>query len=322
VRRAIEVTWNEAGRAGGLPTRLFAKTTPSLATRLSAGMAAPSEGRFLRELRPELAIEAPVCLHTARDAFSGRSVHLFEDLTATRGARFCDVSTRIDRTGAERIVDTLARLHGHFARAGGPEATWLATYEDFFRAAQNSGIQRAHEQALTRAASVLPAPLAARRDELWPAAERAAAAHAQAPRTVIHSDPHLGNWFVTADGAFGLADWARVCRGLWARDVAYALTTTLETEPRRAWETQLLRRYLARLRDEFGVAISEEAAERAYRQQIFLALLMWTPTLCPPPTLPEMQPEATSLEMIRRIAAAIDDLDALGTFSADEGVRS
>ena len=49
----------------------------------------------------------------------------------------------------------------------------------------------------------------------------------------------------------------------------------------------------------------------AYRRLACLALLMWTPTLCPPPTLPDMQPEATSIEMIRRITTAMDDLDVL-----------
>ena len=38
---------------------------------------------------------------------------------------------------------------------------------------------------------------------------------------------------------------------------------------------------------------------------------MWTPTLCSPPTLPDMQPEATSLLMIERITVAMDDLDVL-----------
>jgi hypothetical protein len=61
VRRGIQVAWNDAGVAAGMPTRLFAKSTPTLATRLSAGMAAPSEGRFLLDVRPTLDIEAPVC---------------------------------------------------------------------------------------------------------------------------------------------------------------------------------------------------------------------------------------------------------------------
>jgi hypothetical protein len=314
VRRGIQVEWNAAG--SGLPTRLFAKSTPTLATRLSAGMAAPSEGRFLLEVRPTLDIEAPVCRWSGRDPDSGRSLHLFDDLTVTRGASFCQVDTIIGRAQAEAMIDTLATLHGSL-RQRADELAWLNTYEAFFEAGRRSGIQEGHEQALTRAAPVIPVRLMARRDEIWLAAARAAAAHAEQPRTVIHSDVHLGNWYVTADGRMGLSDWARVCRGLWARDVAYMLTAALSVEDRRAWEQDLLDRYLSRMRDGFGIAIGREAALRAYRQQMFTALLMWTPTLCPPPMLPDMQPERMSLKMIERIGAAIDDHDALDSFGED-----
>lgn len=311
VRRGIQVAWNAAG--AGLPTRLFAKSTPTLATRLSAGMAAPSEGRFLMEVRPSLAIEAPVCRWSGRDPDSGRSLHLFDDLTVTRGAGFCQADTVISRGQAEAMIDTLATLHGAL-RERAQALDWLNTYEAFFEAGRRSGIQDGHEQALTRAAPVIPARLLARRDEIWPAAARAAAAHAEHPRTVIHSDVHLGNWYVTADGRMGLSDWARVCRGLWARDVAYMLTAALSVEDRRVWEMDLLDRYLRKVRGGFGIDIGRDEALRAYRQQMFTALLMWTPTLCPPPMLPDMQPERMSLKMIGRICTAIDDHDALDSF--------
>jgi hypothetical protein len=319
VRRAISVGWNAIGRAARLPERLFAKTTPSLATRLSAGMVAPTEGRFLMELRPQLRLEAPVCLHSARDALGGRSIHLFEDLTVTRGARFCRVRDAIDRTQAEGIVDTLAELHGSFTEVDGRRAVagdlaWLDTYESFFNTARRTGTEQGHEQAMTRAADVIPPAVMARRAEVWPAAVRAAELHGAGPRTVIHSDVHLGNWYITGDGHMGLSDWARVCRGLGVRDVAYALMTTLAVDDRRAWEQALLRRYRERLQDRFGIRLDPAALLRGYRQQAFSALLMWTPTLCPPPLLPEMQTEATSKEMIHRITSAIDDHAALDSF--------
>ena len=312
VRRGIQVDWNAAGRAGSLPTRLFAKSTPTLATRLSAGMAAPSEGRFLMDVRPSLDIEAPVCRWSGRDPDSGRSLHLFDDLTETRGASFCQVDTVIGLDQAEGMIDTLATLHGSL-RDAAESLDWLNTYEGFFEAGRRSGIQDGHEQALTRAAPVIPAGLMARRDEIWPAAARAAASHAAQPRTVIHSDVHLGNWYVTGDGHMGLSDWARVCRGLWARDVAYMLTAALSIDDRRAWEMLLIDRYVRKM-ESFGLGIGGEEALRLYRRQMFPALLMWTPTLCPPPMLPDMQPERMSLAMIERITTAIDDHRALDSF--------
>ncbi len=313
VRREIRVVWNDAGEAAGLPTRLFAKTTPTLLTRISSGMAAAAEGRFLRELRPELAIEAPRLVHSAHDRASGRSIHLFEDLVATRGARFCGWKTPISRAQAEDVVDTLATLHGHFyaSQRLATELDWLARYEDFFRTGEKNGIREGHERAMIAAADVIPAKLRARKTEIWPAAVAALATHEREPRTVLHSDVHLGNWYVTADGRMGLGDWALVCKGHWARDVAYGLMTTLAVADRRAWERDLLRRYLERMRERSRLTIDFESAFARYRRQAFAALLMWTPTLCHPPTMPDMQPEEMSREMIARIAAAIDDLDCL-----------
>jgi hypothetical protein len=52
-----------------------------------------------------------------------------------------------------------------------------------------------------------------------------------------------------------------------------------------------------------------------YRQQMMSALTWWTVTLTPPEGLPDMQPRDTTLEFIRRITTAIDDLDSLDAFN-------
>jgi hypothetical protein len=314
VRRQIHVRWNEAGVAARLPAELFAKTTPTLLTRLSSGMAAAGEGRFFRELRGELAIEAPAMIHSAYDRASGRSIHLFEDLVATHKARFCNNRTAISRAQAEQIVDTLAALHGRYYASPRFETDlrWVTSYEAFFRTGANNGIREGHDLAMIAAADEIPAAVLARKDEIWPAALRSLALHEREPRTLLHSDVHLGNWYETGVGAMGLCDWALVCKGHWSRDVAYALMTTLAIPDRRAWEQDLLRRYLARMRELCGLALGFDEAFARYRQQACAALLMWTPTLCHPPTMPDMQPEEMSREMIARITAAIADLDALG----------
>ena len=101
-----------------------------------------------------------------------------------------------------------------------------------------------------------PEGLLARKASIWPSAVEAARMHDSSPRTVIHSDVHLGNWYVTGDGRMGLSDWARVCRGFWGRDLAYALMTVLAIEDRRAWERgahrTVLRHRLGALRNGAG----------------------------------------------------------------------
>jgi hypothetical protein len=52
-----------------------------------------------------------------------------------------------------------------------------------------------------------------------------------------------------------------------------------------------------------------------YRQQVFLALMMWTPTLVHSRTTPDMQPEEMSLEMIERMTVAMSDLRSLDSFA-------
>lgn len=317
VRRWLKAAYNEAGRNAGLPENLFCKTTPTVLTRLATGLSAAGEARFYRLIRPELKIEAPRCYHSAWDRNSGRSVHLFNDLIATRAARFCRWQTPISRPQAEQIVDTLATVHGSYYDSArfGADLKWLLTYEDFFRAGEGVGLRECHERAMIQAEAIIPADLSRRRAEIWSAAIKALELHRQGTPTLLHSDVHLGNWYVTGEGRMGLCDWQCLSKGHWARDISYAISTTLAIEDRRAWERDLLGRYLERMREKCGLAISFEEAWALYRQQIFLALLMWTPTLVHTRTTPDMQPEEMSLEMIKRMTVALSDLESLDSFA-------
>jgi thiamine kinase-like enzyme len=312
VRRRIGVTYNEAGRDAGLVDSYFAKATPALLTRLSSAMAAAQEANFFRTLRPELPIEAPLHRFSSYDFSTGRSFHLFEDLVATRGACFCNFATVINREQAEQVVDLLALLHGrHYASPRlEQDLKWIPPYESFFSAMEYHGVHAGHDQARRVAAHVIAPDVTERWDEIWPMAILGLRLHTEEPRTIIHNDVHLGNWYITGDGVMGLCDWQLVSTGHWARDVAYALGTILTPEDRRRWESDLLARYVERLEEHGGPGVRFDTAWTRYRQQSFAALLMWTPTLCHPPTMPDMQPEAMSLEMIRRVTAMISDLEA------------
>ena len=72
VRRQLKAAYNNEGKRAGLPENLFCKTTPTVLTRLATGLSAAGEGRFYRQIRPELNIEAPICYHSAWDRNSGR----------------------------------------------------------------------------------------------------------------------------------------------------------------------------------------------------------------------------------------------------------
>ena len=67
---------------------------------------------------------------------------------------------------------------------------------------------------------------------------------------------------------------------------------------------------------EHGVpAIDYDEALLCCRQQLLTALAFWTITLRPAQGMPDMQPERTTLEYLRRLTTAMDDLDSLDSFS-------
>ena len=70
----------------------------------------------------------------------------------------------------------------------------------------------------------------------------------------------------------GLNDLQCACKGNWGRDVSYAITTSLTTENRRAWEQDLLRLYLESLAAAGGRKVRFDDAWTIYRQQTFSAL--------------------------------------------------
>lgn len=315
-RHRLTIDYNEAGRRAGLPTSIFTKSLPSFVTRMVAGFGghARVEGGFYQHIRPLLSIEAPTCYYSTYDRQTFTAIHLLEDLVATKQATFCGHQTKVTRAMAEDQIDLLASLHGRFYG----DATlrerfrWLAEYPKWFTiGAQKMQTEHYTQKALDAAAATMPAKLMRRRAEVWPATMKALAVHQSEPATFLHSDVHIGNWYQTGAGRMGLCDWQCPSRGHWSRDVAYALSSALEPHDRRAWERELLARYLERLAEQGAPRLDFDRAFTWYRQQLLHAFSMWTITLRHSLLLPSMQSEAMTLTMMNRIATAIDDLDAL-----------
>ncbi len=316
VRRRIALTYSGNAGNADLPATVFAKSTPSFLHRVTHGLTATMENEalFYRHIRPLLTLEAPRGYFTAYDLNSGRSIQLLEDLVRTKQATFCTPRTPLTRAMAEDMAGVLACFHARFLGANDlPQRfSWLKSYPQWFAGGYDQfGLKRFHDKALIEAESAIPRDVFAQRDDIWPAQLGTLDDHTRAPLTLIHSDVHLGNWYITGDGRMGLCDWQCVSIGLWARDVAYAFSSALAVEDRRAWERDLLRLYLDQVAQKSGVTIDADAAFTAYRRQMIAALLMWTPTLHHSPLMPDMQPRDTAMEMIRRITTAMSDLETL-----------
>ncbi len=76
------------------------------------------------------------------------------------------------------------------------------------------------------------------------------------------------------------------------------------------WQDDLVRHYVETLRELGGPAIGFDAAMLAYRQQSFWPYAAWAFTIGRAAHHPKMQPVEFCLAIVRRTAAAIDDLDS------------
>jgi hypothetical protein len=317
-RRQISVEYNATGIAAGLPASLFCKASHGLANRILLGVSggAAAETAYYTRIRPTLAIESPRGFHAAFDPESFNSIVLLEDLSRSV-KEFCSQRTHMTLERAQSELRALATLHArYFGKAEQAEGalTHFKSWPQYFGDTLAFGLQQGSEQGFLDGEAVIPSRLFQRHREIWHYTLASVALHDRYPKTLAHGDVHLKNWYVAGNGEMGLADWQCAHRGHWARDFAYAMSTALTVEDRRAWERDLLAYYIDRLHAAGGPLLAFDEAWTQYRQQLMTALTWWTVTLHPAPGMPDMQPRDLALEFVRRIATAIDDVESLCAF--------
>jgi thiamine kinase-like enzyme len=316
-RRTLEVVYNAAGTQAGLPVHLFTKSSPTLLTRLvtTTGNLLPAEHAFYSTIRRELDIEAPFGYHAAWDPKSNRSLFVLEDVTRTRGAKTDTILTRqFTRAQAEDAVDLLAKLHATYWDQPGLSRRfgWLMDpYTWQLRLHKLMLMDRNAVTGFDRAEQVMPREIFVRRDDFVELLLRSRRVSADGPRTIVHSDVHAGNWYLTGDGRVGLFDWQCMLHGFGAQDIAYALIGNLTIQNRRAWERDLLEFYRDRLGAHGVTNVPDsETLWLRYRQMIPHAMFMWLGTIGANKMQPQMQKPEISLANIERSAQACADLDA------------
>lgn len=316
-RRKISLNYNEAGIDAGLPDRLFCKATHDLANRIVLGISLGAQGEcsFYNHIRPHLDIEAPEAVFAGYDPATVNSLIMMHDLSDSVTS-FCDHKTEMTRVRAESQMALLATCHGR--GYGDPltreSLTSIGTWPEFFNRTLEFGMEAGSNAGFLAAEEVIPARTFARYDEIWPRMVDSVERHNHLPLTMMHGDVHLKNWYIAGNGEMGLSDWQCCARGHFSRDVCYAITSALTVEDRRNWEGELVDYYLDRLHAAGGPKLDRAAMWRDYRQQLMTVLTWWTITLRPAPDLPDMQPLDITMEMMRRISTAVDDLDSLDAF--------
>jgi aminoglycoside phosphotransferase (APT) family kinase protein len=315
-RCELSVSYNAAGLQAGLPTELFHKCTKSFYTRLHllrCGLS-HNEANFYRIIQPETSFETPKCYHAALEERSYRSSIIMENVVRTKDARFFDVDTPFTRANIEAMLSLLARLHARYWESArlDSEFTWLSTPQRFSAALEEGmELKQLTSRGMALADSVIPSDLSGRTEAVWRAYQRAMQLSSQAPHTYLHGDPHLRNYYRTADGRVGLSDWQVTMKGSWSHDFAYTMLTSLRVDQRRAWEQELLSFYLNRL-EEYGAHRPPAAdAWELYRRQTLYTFVGWLVTFGFGALQPDMQPASEALEIIRRAGAAVADLQSV-----------
>jgi aminoglycoside phosphotransferase (APT) family kinase protein len=327
-RRALRIDYNDVGRSAGLPTSVYTKSTPKFTSRAVTvpSAALECEALFYDRIRPALDIEAPHGYYMAVDVRSGRSMFLMEDVAVSKNVTFGDPTKHyIDRTRADAVVNTLATLHGTLWES--PRfAGDLATVKDVERwqidVNDTIDFPRRTMIGFDRAESIFPAEFRRRKAEVWPAIMGSLALHNSGPSTLLHSDVHSRNWYLTPDGGMGLYDWQLLSRGVWALDVAYALSSALTVDDRRTWEHELIELYIDRLHAAGGPALPFDSAWLAYRQQPFHGLAFWLYTIGAGRLQPAMQPDEVSLANLERMTNMIVDLDSFDALRQSQRVAA
>ena len=121
------------------------------------------------------------------------------------------------------------------------------------------------------------------------------------PTCVVHGDTQSGNAYLDRDGRVGWLDWQVTQRGHWSIDVSYHLGTVLDVETRRAYERELLARYLAELRRRGVDAPSFDGAWESYTLGFTWGYFLWTIT--------RISSREVVLLNIPRLGAALTDHD-------------
>lgn len=197
--------------------------------------------------RLTLPVDHPDPYHVVIDRDALDYVIVMEDVTR-RGADPRDATRPMTVAQVENGVRQLAALHSSYwdLVSSAPGLEWLQTWEatEGWRQSLGPGLPIGR----SRAAGLLPGPLANRRDEdLLDLCMRSISTFATGRMTLLHADPHIGNTYVLPDDGVGFLDWQVCRRGSWAMDLSYYVVSALSTADRRDAEDRLLDSYLRSL---------------------------------------------------------------------------
>jgi len=314
-RARLLLEWNDAGRSAGLPTALFAKGTPSLASSRilnSAFGLCGTEVRFYTSAHADLADLLPGATLTPYHASLGRGGRFLLVLESRDVAdtHFFQMRETATPEHARDIVTTLATMHARFHESPrfATDLAWVTRYSGRPGQAIAPRILTAAERGFRKRYDVpdevrqiigLHVRHAAELTAIWEAL----------PSTLCHGDTHLGNTFRTTAGHSGLFDWQEVHRMNGLREIAYFIASAFDPAERRVHERDLIALYLGTLAaaGQHDVPSATEAFD-LYR---LLMLDAWRSVWASLALMPVQQDDLADV-LIGRHVGHLLDLDVLG----------
>jgi hypothetical protein len=267
------------------------------------------EVRFYNELSRFIPVTRPHSLAAHSEMGKGTTLVL-SDVTEF-GARPGCAKDALTAAEASLVIRQLASLHAHFWNKvhRDPDYHWLSgpvrRLEDSLGTALAVPLMK---RGLAKAGSLVPHGLHA--PALRYAQKRRLAMRylSSGPQTLVHHDCHPGNLFWN-QSLPGFLDWQLVRLGEGIGDVAYFLATALDPEIRRRHEPELLAGYFQVLAEHKISGIKLGSLLQRYRAHLTYPFEAMLVTLA----IGGMMDPESNLELIRRTAAAVEDLDAFSS---------
>lgn len=292
-----------------LPEQWFVKL-PSMAWQARLITALPrllhTEVRFYNEVAHSVSVTVPHFL--AAQSKLGRGATLVLTDVTEFGAIPGNPGDALTLTQATRVVEQLAKFHACFWNKGciNHNYPWLAgpvrSLEDFLGTAMAVPLMK---RGLQQAGELVPFKLHAKAIHYARNRRQAMRFLTQAQQTLVHHDCHPGNLFWNQSQP-GLLDWQLIRFSEGISDIAYFLSVSLNTETRRLHEMNLIAIYAQCLKENGIVGIDVNILQQRYRAHLIYPFEAMIITLA----IGGMMNLQTNHELIRRTAAAIEDLDA------------
>ena len=228
--------------AGTGPATVFAKAVDPAHAELVALTSGLYHEPRLFSSGVVLPLDHPIVYTAIIDEARSDFLMIMEDVVA-RGADPRDSTRPLTIDQAASGVRGLARLHSAFwgeRTTANPALNWLEPFVAF-AGLEYAPLEIAHERMGDSVPAEIPAMTGTELFvDIW---ARYIGTLTEAPQTLLHGDPHIGNTYVLPDDTVGFLDWQMARRGNFSLDLGYFLQGALTIEDRRKGERDLVEEY-------------------------------------------------------------------------------